>query len=333
LLTLVMLAAGGATGADAAGAETTDADKARAETPPLDELLVTGERPGPGMWRIRRGDHDLWILGSFEPLPKAMRWHSEQAEARIEASQEVIAPPDVDTDIGFFRGLSLLPALLRARHSPDGERLEQALPHELYMRWLALRVKYLGGSDDEHLRPMLAALDLYRHALDAAGLRSDDEVWNSVKQTAEHARIPIQAVTVKLHIADPKSEIRDLDEVSRDAEIACLETTIDRLETDLGAMRERANLWSLGDVAALRARVHPDQHIACLNAVFTVPALRAQFEAAKRQVDEAWLAAADAALQRHASSFAVLPLREMLQSGGWLEQLAARGYQIEDPDP
>jgi hypothetical protein len=201
------------------------------------------------------------------------------------------------------------------------------------MRWLALRVKYLGGSDDEHLRPMLAALDLYRHALDAAGLRSDDEVWNSVKQTAEHARIPIQAVTVTLHIADPKSEIRDLDEVSRDAEIACLETTIDRLETDLGAMRERANLWSLGDVAALRARVHPDQHIACLNAVFTVPALRAQFEAAKRQVDEAWLAAADAALQRHASSFAVLPLREMLQPGGWLEQLAARGYQIEDPDP
>lgn len=299
---------------------------------PLDEVLVTGERPGPGMWRVRKGDHELWILGTLEPLPRALQWHSAQVDERIANSQEVIAPPEVGADIGFFRGLTLLPSLLRARHSPDGETLEQALPHELYIRWLALRVKYLAGSDDEHLRPMLAAFDLYRHAIDAVGLSSDELVWKSVEATAHRTRVSIVPVRIELHVSDPRASIRDLEQVSREAEIACLRTTIERLETDLGAMRERANRWALGDVDGLRTLVpDSDQHIACLNAVFTVPALRGQFEEAQQRVDAAWLAAADAALDRNASSFAVLPLREMLRADGALEQLHARGYDVQAP--
>jgi hypothetical protein len=301
------------------------------EVTSLEDVLVTGERPGPGMWRISKGDHELWILGTLEPLPKAMHWRSAQVDERIAESQEVIAPPEVGADIGFFRGLTLLPSLLRARHSPDGKALEQELPHDLYIRWLALRVKYLGGSDDEHLRPMLAALDLYRHAIDAVGLSSDEAVWKSVEETAHRHHVTIQPVTVELHVKDPKASIHDLDQVSQEAEIGCLATTVERLETDLGAMRERANRWSLGDIAGLRELVHPDQHIACLNAVFTVPELRDQFQQAKRQVDEAWLAAAAAALDRNTSSFAVLELRDMLQPDGWLDQLQARGYGLEAP--
>jgi len=300
------------------------------ETPSL-AVLVTGERPGPGMWRISSGDHELWILGTLEPLPRAMHWRSAQVDQRIADSQEVIAPPEVGADIGFFRGLTLLPSLLHARHSPDGKTLEQELPHDLYIRWLALRVKYLGGGGDEQLRPLLAALDLYRHAIDSVGLSSEEVVWKSVEQTARRLHVNIQPVSVELHVQDPKASIRDLDQVSREAEIGCLQTTVERLETDLSAMRERANLWALGDVAGLRALVHPDQHIACLNAVFTVPELRVQFEQAQRQVDDAWLAAATAALERNTSSFAVLPLREMLQPDGWLDELRARGYGVEAP--
>jgi hypothetical protein len=28
----------------------------------LEEVLVTGERPGPGMWRVSKDGHDLWTL-------------------------------------------------------------------------------------------------------------------------------------------------------------------------------------------------------------------------------------------------------------------------------
>src|SRR5580693_9232217 len=33
----------------------------------LDEILVTGERPGPGMWHVRHGSADVWLLGSLSP--------------------------------------------------------------------------------------------------------------------------------------------------------------------------------------------------------------------------------------------------------------------------
>jgi uncharacterized protein YbaP (TraB family) len=300
----------------------------------LDDVLVTGVRPGPGMWRIAKGGHELWILGTLEPLPKEMSWRSSAVEMQIAASQAVLAPPRVSTDIGFFRGLTLLPSLLRARSSPDHATLEQTLPHDLYIRWLALRVKYLGsgsGSGDEKTRPMLAALDLYTHALDQSGLTSDERVWHEIERIAHDHHVPIEPVTLNLQIKDPKEAIQDLEQIPRAAEIGCLQTTMERLETDLGPMRQRANWWALGDIEALRAASYPDERIACEDAFFSVPALREQFLRAKDGVIDQWLTAADRALEQNAETFAVLPIAELLQADGWLARLRARGYTVEDP--
>jgi hypothetical protein len=309
--------------------------QASAPTPDvsLDEVLVTGERPGPGMWRVAKGDHELWILATLEPLPKKMKWRSAAVEDRIALSQAVLAPPNVDADVGFFRGITLLPSLLRARHSPDGQTLEQTLPHDLYIRWLALRVKYLGsGGGDETLRPLLAALDLYLHAIDAVGLTSDDGVWDVVEQTAHKHRVPVLPVTFKLPLDDPKGAIRELGSIPRDAEVACLASTVQRLETDLPPMRERANLWSLGDVRGLRAMTYPDESMTCLNAFFAVPALREPMQQARAKLFDLWLAAADAALDKNLSSFAVLPINELLEPQGLLARLQAKGYVIVEPE-
>jgi hypothetical protein len=44
-----------------------------------------------------------------------------------------------------------------------------------------------------------------------------------------------------------------------------------------------------------------------------------------------WLTAADEALTENVSSFAVLPISEMLQADGWLDRLRAKGYSIKEP--
>ena len=299
-------------------------------TPTLDEVLVTGERAGPGMWRITKGDHELWILGVQSPLPKDMNWRSKVVNERIAESQAVLAPPDIDFDVGFFRGLTLLPSLLHARKDPEGLTLEQRLPHDLYMRWLALRVKYLGGSD-EHLRPLVAAHDLYTHAVSASGLSDDDQVWDRVKQAAHHAGVPILPVTLKLPLTDPKGAINALEKLPPAAEIGCLDTTMTRLETDLQAMKQRANAWSLGDIAALRALPFKDQDLACFDALASVPTLRDRFQDLMERLRANWLAAAERSLSDHRSSFAVLPMTAILREEGVLTALRAKGYGIEEP--
>jgi hypothetical protein len=89
-----------------------------AATPPgqaiLEEVLVTGERPGPEMWRVSKGSHDLWILATLDPLPKKMFWRSRLVEKRISSSQLVLAPPDVMVDIHFFGNPAYQDALVRA---------------------------------------------------------------------------------------------------------------------------------------------------------------------------------------------------------------------------
>ena len=297
----------------------------------LEEVVVEGERPGPGIWQVVKGDHSLWILPSLEPLPKKMVWRSQVVEQRIAQSQVVLAPPTIEANVGFFRGLSLIPSLLRAQKSPDGQTLEQTLPHDVYIRWLALRVKYLGSGDDEKKRPILAAYDLYRHAIDHTGLTSQPIVWEAVEKQAHKAHVAIQPIILTIPMDDPKSSIRELEKIPRAAEVECFTKTIDRLEIDLQPMVKRANFWSLGDMQGLQGLPYPDERAACINAFLTAPKIREQFEKAYAQTKDLWLSTAENALEKNPSTFAVLPLEIFLKKDGVLESLRAKGYEVKDP--
>jgi TraB/PrgY/gumN family len=91
----------------------------------LDEQLVTGERPGPAMWRVSNGDHDLWILATLSPLPKHMTWRSHAVENRIAQSQVVLAPPEILADVSFFGNPAYAAYLDRAQQIPHRGSLDQ----------------------------------------------------------------------------------------------------------------------------------------------------------------------------------------------------------------
>src|ERR1700690_2024570 len=59
--------------------------------PATEEIDVIGTREGPRMWRITRGDHELWILGTLAPLPNKMVWQSTTVETVLAQSQEGIS--------------------------------------------------------------------------------------------------------------------------------------------------------------------------------------------------------------------------------------------------
>lgn len=300
--------------------------------PELDEVLVTGDQPGPGLWRVSANGHELWILGTLDPLPAAMRWRSTQVDSIIARSRQILAPPSVSIDVGFFKKLTLIPTLLRARKTADGRTLGQALTPDTYARWRALKSLYLPHSRDvEDHRPLVAAQELYRGALKHSGLESNDDIWDQVKQSAERRRVLITPVTVSPSIEDPKGTLQELQQIALAQEVSCLVTTMQRLESDLPSMRLRANHWSRGDVDSLRAMPHVDQRMACFDAVASVPSLRERLLKTRRQLEELWVAAAQVALTNSPCTFAVLPISELLRTDGLLSQLKSRGYVIEEP--
>jgi len=312
------------------------ADALGEPSPAIEEILVTGQQPGPGLWRVTHPaaghDHVLWILGSYGPLPKKMQWRSTELESVLGASQELIAPVSMNAKVGPLGGLTLLPSLVGLRKNPNGERLQDLVPAELYARWLPLKQRYLGRDDDvEEWRPIFAAGSLYDKAVKAHGFESYGVVWPTVEKLARKARVKVIEPEVAVKVDKPRAAIKEFKRASLD-DVECFAKTIARLESDLELMKVRANAWATGDLARLRELAPVDNASACIAVVLNAQVMQDRGAAdwpARRA--EAWLSAVEQALARNASTVAVLWIDQILKPDGYVAQLRARGYIVEDP--
>lgn len=297
-------------------------------------LVVSGALPGPGLWKVRKDGRTLYVLATLSPLPRRMQWESAGVESVVARAGRVLLPPSftLDADVGVFRGLMLVPSLLKARRNPDGRRLGEVVPADLYARWTPLRQRYIGNDRGvERWRPIFAAQELYEAAMRRSGLSVDHVVEKEVRRMARRHDVPVRAVNVKVDVADPKAAIREFQSTAL-ADTECFARTLDRIEGDLEAMRRRANAWATGDVATLRTRHGESHYAACIRAV-TGSDLARRLGAADlhERVEATWLAAADEALAQDEVSLALLPLGLVVRADGYLARLRERGYAIEEP--
>ncbi len=300
----------------------------------LDTIAVSGRYSGPGLWKVRSGDRVMWILGTQSPLPKRMDWDSAHVERRVSEAQELLMPPsvDLDADVGFFRGLTLLPSLFKARKNPGGKTLRDVLAKVEHARWQVLKKRYIGGDGDiEEWRPVFAALELYDKAIKRSGMSQDPIVSNAVRKAAKRSKVKITTPTIKIKIANAKSALREFSNAALDDQ-DCFRRTLDRIEGDLGTMAGRANAWAEGDVEMLRNLPYQNQLTVCAE-VFTgtTMARKQGMQDIRARLENTWMAAAEKALGQNASTFAVLPMNQLLQADGLLQRLAAKGYVIEEP--
>lgn len=304
-------------------------------TTQLAAVEVQGERPGPGLWRVEKGDHVLWILGTLSPLPAKVEWRSTELEARLAEAEAVIDRPgvQVSSGAGKWRTALALPSLLGARKNPDGATLQDVVSPELYARWASLKAIYLGRDRAvERWRPVFAAERLQSKAADSVGLRFGSPASALVHNIAEQRELPVIKPNVAIVIDDLKVTIREF-KANALGDTDCFERTLRRFESDLDLLRARANAWAVGDVPLLRELHEADPESACLDAVLGATALQ------KRGLDDlpdkkrqAWLAAVEKVLDEHRISVGLLPISELLKPDGYLSDLASRGYVVTAPD-
>lgn len=301
----------------------------------LEAIVVGGRQPGPGLWKVSRGDHTMWILGMLTPLPKRMDWDTTAVERRVAESQELLLPPGMrmDADVGFFKGLFLLPSMLKARKNPDGKTLRELVTAEQYARWSVLKQRYIGGDDGvEEWRPLFAALELYGKAISRSGLRQDGIVEETVTKIARRNDVKTTDPELVIKIENPKALLKEFQRETLD-DTACFERTLTRIEVDLGVMAQRANAWAQGNTEGLRdLQARNTQWSAC-NAAMTGNAVARKIgmHDIEARVRQRWFEAAESALSRNKTTFALLPVSQLLAPDGYLSLLAAKGYMIEEP--
>jgi hypothetical protein len=322
------------------------AGAALAETPdaPLEEIVVTGEFAGPGMWQVTHPDHPghtLWIVGEPPPLPNTMRWRSEKVERVASQSQEILMQTGVSLKpaekIGVFRMMTLVPAALKLRKNPDKATLRDLLPPELYARWLVQKKRFLGRDAGlEKWRPFLVAEKLSEAAYKSLQLGrggASITIWPIVQQK----KIPVTHPT--LEFTFETEGLRDrLKALAREklADEDCLAKTIELTEalSDKQLEEARARAWATGDLDRLQELPPlPKADVSCEKAILDSLSMTTTVPAdLPRQMDEKWLAAAANAVAKNESTLAFVKLDDLLGERGYLEKLRERGYGIAAPD-
>jgi uncharacterized protein YbaP (TraB family) len=313
--------------ATAALAQEADTAAAPAETPAIQEVVVEGQHQGPRMWIVRKGDHTLWILGTISPLPKKMVWQPDAVEAVLKEVQEVIpAWPAYGIGANPFTALRVYIEWRRLQKPPDNLPLRQSVPPPLYARVSALKARYAPNDKKlEQMRPMLAAREILERVFDAAGLALHNEVQGEVLRLAREDGVRVSQN--KLKIEDPVDVLKDVNATPLDREVACLDSVVTLLETDLAPMQQRARAWALGDVDTLRRLPHADDRTACVAAVSASDRVRSLIERAQND----WLISVEDGLGRNRGTLAVQSMDRLLGPSGTLQTLRARGYSVTGP--
>jgi len=291
------------------------------------EIVVEGRHEGPRMWIVRRDDHTLWILGTTSPLPKRMVWQPDAVQEVLKHADEVVpAWPRYGIGVNPVTALRVYIEWRHLQKSPDQIPLRKTLPAPLYARVEALKARYAPRDKKlEEMRPMLAARELLTRVFDAAGLATRNEVQAEVLELARAQGVRIRQDRLK--IDDPVNVLKDVSAAPLAGEIACLDSVVSLLETDLVPLQARARAWALGDVDTLRNLPHVDDRTACIAAVSTSDRVRTLI--ARAQND--WLIAVETSLEHNRGTLAVQSMDRLLGEQGALAALRARGYTVEGP--
>jgi uncharacterized protein YbaP (TraB family) len=284
--------------------------------------VVTGERTGPGMWRVHRGAAQVWILGSMSPLPKGITWRSRQVEQVLEGASQVLVQKPFE--IGIARILWLLLTERSVLMVTGGKRLKDVLPAELHARFAAQRAKYTDDpSKWERFRPIIAAAFLQQAALHQVGLSTRLDLGAAMRTLAKKHHVRVEEIKIA-GVSDVMDALKTLPPAT---ENACVAASLVTVESDLPRLVDRAQAWASGNIERIQKLREPAEVDACRAALDSGVGAADLIGRMRRT----WLSAVEAHLQSAGVTVAVMNFDMLLEPGGVLDELRAKGYEVDAP--
>jgi uncharacterized protein YbaP (TraB family) len=298
--------------------------RARADDPPakVDEIIVTGERAGPGLWHVYKGSAQLWIFGTVSPLPKDMTWRSKQLEKVLDGTDRVLVAKPFE--IGIAKALWLLVTQRDLLMAGRGKKLADVMPTELHTRFAAQRAKFTKDADKwEKYRPIIAAAFLQEDALHAVGLSTRLDLTDEVRSLARKHHVRID----EFKIAGLHDVLDALKTLPAATEQKCMAASLVTIEAGMPRLIDRAQAWATGDVQRIQNLPEAAEVAAC-RAAITVDPGAGDLYALLRQT---WIANMESHLRAGGVTLAVVSMDMLLEPGGFLDELQQRGYIIDPP--
>lgn len=278
--------------------------------------LAPAQNPaaGPAIWSVRSGGATVYILGTPAVTPKGLAWNTAVLDARLKGANSLILPatPKIEA-------LKMAKFVLTYKKSfEEAGPMEGTLPPPLRARFVAARTRL--GQDAGHYgkwKPGVAALILSNDFRKTAHL-AVGEPEKTAKALAGHNNTP------QIHVAsfDVMPLFQGYVTLPESTHQDCLADAVADVDAGGARITAASQGWARGDVRA--AMTAENGFRRCLAEVPGGAAFADRLTA-----DTA--AAIAAALTKPGRSVAVVQLRQLLDRGGVLDRLRAKGFVVEGP--
>ncbi|MBN8551657.1 MAG: TraB/GumN family protein [Caulobacterales bacterium] len=282
----------------------------------LDDIVVVAQASGAPIWTIRDGDSTLVLVGSISGIPRDVTWHPEALERAVRAADRVLTP--LQGQIGIADVLRIIWRLRTIGQLPGGTTTADYLAPDWQAR-LERLMAVERSNDWRRQSLLLLAFDLIE---ERAGFdqgpqsRSAAEV---VRRTAREADLETRPVGV----VGGSTLVASLIDAPPQAHLACLQAAIVAAEAGPETARQRALAWRSRNVAAVA--------VSPIDLAMSQCWPWADADIAP-QLQHHWAEAIDTALGEPQVTLAVAGVRLLAVEGGILDQLQARGLDVEGPD-
>lgn len=282
----------------------------------IDEIVVRAQASGAPIWTIRDGDSTLVLVGSISGIPRDVTWRPEALEEAVREADLVLTPQQ--GQLGISDVLRVIWRLRTIGRLPN----ETTTADYLSPQWQARLDRLMADERSDGWRRqslLLLAFDLIE---ERAGFRQGRQARSAgevVERTAREADIENRPVG----IVGGATLVDSLIEASPEAHLACLQAAIVAAEAGPETARERAMAWRARHVAAVAASPIDQAMSVCW------PWADADIAP---ELQRQWADTIDTALDEPRVTMAVAGVRLLAVEGGILDQLDARGLEIDGPE-
>lgn len=283
----------------------------------VEELTVVGTPPGPALWRVKRGESEVVILGGLAPLPHMLQWSSPRLDRALTGANRLLVPPQEQLRLTDLPGMALRMASLR---QPFGHTLEGDLSPALRQRFVRTREGLgIGPGRYSKWKPAIAGFLLIADFREKQGLSTGKPTTTVIRRA--------KALGVKVQpMADVSwgAMVKSASAMKTATHEACLSAALDDLDAEAARARPLASAWANGDLATVKRGMTANLLDQCL---LQLPSATALLDSGTRQSVDA----INAALAKPGKTVAIIDLKFLLRSGGVLDRLKAQGADVSVP--
>lgn len=276
-------------------------------------IVVTAQRSGAPMWIIDTPSGTVILVGEIRAIPETTPWQPDrlkeataQADRVILGARGKISPGDV---------LRLIFSGSKFTKLPDKTVASQYLSPEQWARLSTLGTAH--KEDYSRKSFLLSSFGMLRKEL-RFNRDTADDASDVVRKAADKANVP----TTRAGVLRGEDIIDNLAGVPPAAHIPCLVAAMDAVDAGPGTVEQRGADWRRFAIPAVMANPLEQALGKCWPWAD---------ETIGTELRTIWVDRIAEASAAKGTTLAVVPLRVLAESGGVLDQLDARGFDIAGP--